>query len=76
MAKTPNSPRANQGFSPYMREVEATIGARHILTPEQEAARARMLELMREGAPLNVERFSREEVYEERIVCLDRRRNR
>jgi prevent-host-death family protein len=48
-------------------------GGKRVLSPEQEAARARTLERMKEGWPLDIERFNRDEIYEERI---DRHRKR
>jgi prevent-host-death family protein len=49
------------------------VEGRRVLTPEQEAARARTLERMTKGWPLNIERFNRDEIYEERINRITRR---
>jgi prevent-host-death family protein len=90
MSKTITLRDANQGFSRYIREVEAgeefvitrngkpvarlsPVGGKRVLTPEQEAARARMIARMEKGWPLNIGKFDRDEIYEERI---DRRRGR
>jgi prevent-host-death family protein len=40
---------------------------KRVLTPAQEAARVRALEIMKQGWPLNVGRFNRDEIYQERI---------
>lgn len=42
-------------------------GGKRVLTPEQEAARERALARMTEGWPLNIEKFDRGEIYQERI---------
>jgi prevent-host-death family protein len=43
------------------------VGGKRVLTPEQEVARARALAIMKEGWPLNIRRFNRDEIYQERI---------
>jgi prevent-host-death family protein len=81
---------ANQRFSELVREVEATgagyLVLRHgrpaarllpaedrpaCLTPEQEAALESFLST---SLPLGIEKFDREEIYNERLDELDRRR--
>jgi prevent-host-death family protein len=43
------------------------VGGKRVLTPAQEAARARALALMKEGWSLNIGRINRDEIYQERI---------
>ena len=52
----------------------APASGRKVLTPEQEAARARTLARGAVGWPLGGERFSREAMYNERLDELERRR--
>ena len=47
-----------------------------VLTPEQEAARARALERMEKGWHLGGERFNRDELYDEIVGRHDAKRNR
>ncbi|MBV8778163.1 MAG: type II toxin-antitoxin system prevent-host-death family antitoxin [Alphaproteobacteria bacterium] len=51
----------------------APMGPSRRLTAEQEAARERALEIMREGQLLGTERFNRNEIYEERIDRFGKR---
>jgi prevent-host-death family protein len=44
------------------------IGGRRVLTPEQEAARARTLERMKKGWPINAGPLNRDELYDEIIA--------
>lgn len=81
MSKTISLRDANQGFSRCIREVEAgeeflitrngqpvarliPVGGKRVLTAEQEAALARLADT---SWPLNIGRFNREEIYQERI---------
>ena len=81
MSKTITLRDANQGFSRCVRQVEAgeefvitrngkpvarlvPADGKRVLTSEQEAALAR---LCNTNWPLNIERFDRGEVYQERI---------
>jgi prevent-host-death family protein len=94
MSKTITLREANQGFSRYMREVEAgeefvitrkgrpvgrltpISGSRRVLTLEQQEARARARALMKKGAPLGIEKFNRDDAYEERLERYDPDRRR
>jgi prevent-host-death family protein len=49
------------------------IGGKRVLTPEQEAALERTRERMAIVRHLNIERFDRDEVYEDRIERLVKR---
>jgi prevent-host-death family protein len=49
---------------PVARIVPVRKGKR-VLTPEQEAARARALERMKKGWPIGAGRFNRDELYDE-----------
>ncbi|MFZ2005482.1 MAG: type II toxin-antitoxin system prevent-host-death family antitoxin [Stellaceae bacterium] len=44
------------------------VGGKRVLTPEQQAARARTIQRMEKGWPLGTERLSREELYDEIIA--------
>jgi len=52
------------------------IGGRRVLTPEQEAARARALQRMEQGSSVGAGGFNRDEIYEERIARYGRHRPR
>jgi prevent-host-death family protein len=81
MSKTISLRDANQGFSRYIREVQAgeefvitrkgqpvarliPASGKRTLTAAQEAALARLADT---SWPLNVGRFNRDEIYQERI---------
>lgn len=81
MSKTITLRDANQGFTRCIREVEAgeefiitrngkpvarliPTGGKRVLTPEQEAALER---LGSTNWPLGTDRFSREEIYQDRV---------
>ena len=49
------------------------IAGKRVLTAEQEAALERTVERMKTGWPLNIGRFNRDEIYEERIDRLTKR---
>jgi prevent-host-death family protein len=52
------------------------VGRQRVLTPEQEAARARALERMKKGWHLGGERFNRDELYDEVVGRRDAKRGR
>jgi len=81
MSKTISLRDANQGFSRCIREVQAgeefvitrkgqpvarliPVGGKRMLTAEQETALARLADT---SWPLNIGRFNRDEIYQERI---------
>ena len=51
-------------------------GRKRVLTPDQEAALARLKEAMKEGWPLNAGRFNRDELYDEILGIHDPKRRR
>jgi prevent-host-death family protein len=52
------------------------VGGKRVLTPEQEAARARALARMKKGWRLGGERLNRDELYDEMIGRHDAKRER
>jgi prevent-host-death family protein len=52
------------------------VGGKRVLTPEQEAARARALARMKKGWRLGGERLNRDELYDEMIGRHDAKRGR
>jgi prevent-host-death family protein len=48
-------------------------GGKRVLTPEQEAALERSVGRMAKGWPLNIGRFDRDEIYNERVDRLGKR---
>jgi prevent-host-death family protein len=73
MSKTITLRDANHGFSRCIREVEAgeefviTRNGKPVarLTPEQEAARARALAVIKKGWPINAGPLNRDELYDD-----------
>jgi prevent-host-death family protein len=52
------------------------VGAKRVLTPEQQVARTRALARMKKGWRLGGERFNRDELYDEMIGRHDAKRGR
>ncbi|MCC6469853.1 MAG: type II toxin-antitoxin system prevent-host-death family antitoxin [Alphaproteobacteria bacterium] len=52
---------------PVARIIASPKGGRRVLTPEQERAHARAMARAREGWPLGIRKFDRDEIYEEHL---------